>query len=219
MKKHKKRILQTGIWKIVLFVIWTILTMTIDVRAAGPSHTPVGFASFNSWFHHFTGVQMPLYTITDWLGLVPICVCLVFGTIGFLQLIQRKSLLRVDHDIIVLGVYYLLVILTYLLFEAFPLNYRPILIDGCLESSYPSSTTLLVLTVMPTLCFQCRRRLKNNKMNHIIITMTRLFSFFMVVGRLLSGVHWFTDIAGAILLSSGLFSLYKASVLLFCTKS
>lgn len=39
-----------------------------------------------------------------------------------------------------------------------PVNYRPVLIEGRLEASYPSSTTLLVVSVMPTLMFQAYRR-------------------------------------------------------------
>ena len=36
----------------------------------------------------------------------------------------------------------------------------------------------------------------------------------MVAGRLVSGVHWVTDIIGACFLSIGLFNIYKAVVLL-----
>ena len=37
------------------------------------------------------------------------------------------------------------------------------------------------------------------------------FSAFMVIGRLISGVHWATDIIGSILLSAGLFMLYRSA--------
>ena len=36
-----------------------------------------------------------------------------------------------------------------------------------------------------------------------------VFSVFMVVGRLISGVHWATDIIGSVLLSAGLFMIYR----------
>ena len=157
-----------------------------------------------------------LYTLTDWFGLVPIFVCLIFAGVGFVQLVQRKSLLKVDLDIILLGVYYVLVIFGYLLFEMVPINYRPVLIEGFLEASYPSSTTLLVLSVMPTLYFQAQRRLIKKALRQIICIFSVLFSVFMVIGRLVSGVHWLTDIVGAVLLSSGIFLIYKASVNLLC---
>ena len=98
-----------------------------------------------------------------------------------------------------------------------PINYRPILIDGMLEASYPSSTTLLVLSVMPTLIFQVNRRSANPVLKEIVRGLTVLFSAFMVIGRLIAGVHWFTDIVGAVILSTGLYCLYKAMVLIFCT--
>jgi undecaprenyl-diphosphatase len=39
------------------------------------------------------------------------------------------------------------------------------------------------------------------------------FTVFMVVSRLISGVHWLTDIIGGILLSAGLVGLYEAFAL------
>ena len=215
MRKTKK-IVSAGILLLAAFAVWTFLIQTVDVQQIGPRQSAVGFATVNGWFHRLTNVHWMLYTLTDWLGLVPIVVCLLFACVGFAQLVQRRSLLKVDLDILLLGVYYVLVIFAYLLFEMIPLNYRPVLIEGILEASYPSSTTLLVLSVMPTLHFQAERRLKNSKLRHGIKVLTVLFSVFMVVGRLLSGVHWLTDIVGAILLSGGLFLLYKASVLRFC---
>lgn len=216
MKENEKRSLFSGIICIIAFIIWTVLILNVDVQPAGQNGTNIGFATFNCRFHQLTGVHMSLYIITDWLGLVPVFICFLFGILGLIQWIKRKSLFQVDHDIILLGIYYVIVISGYLIFEMIPINYRPILIDGFLESSYPSSTTLLVLSVMPTLVFQADRRLKNTDVKKIIRISAILFSVFMVIGRLYAGVHWFTDIAGSILLSTGLFEIYKAVVLLCC---
>ena len=196
------------------FLLWTFLIQTVDVQAAGPNGTKVGFAGFNLWFHKLTGVHMTVYTITDWLGLVPIVICLCFGVLGVIQTVKRRSLLRVDPDIILLGLYYILVIFGYLVFEMIPINYRPILINGTLEASYPSSTTLLVLSVMPTLKFQIDRRTEKPLVRSITTIFVITFSAFMVIGRLISGVHWATDIIGAVLLSMGLFLLYEYCVAL-----
>ena len=207
-----KRNLTWGIGSLIAFALWTVLILLVDVRAVGPNDSKVGFATFNTWFHRLTGVHMALYTVTDWLGLVPIAVCMGFGCLGLYQLIKRKSLFKVDADILLLGGYYILVIFGYLFFEMAPINYRPILIDGFLEASYPSSTTLLVLSVMPTLVFQVNRRCDNRKMKQITMIIVVLFSAFMVIGRLISCVHWATDIIGSILLSFGLFKLYQSAV-------
>jgi len=215
MEKREKRILYAGILCLVLFIVWTVLIQTVDVQPAGESRTEIGFAAFNRWFHELTGVHMGLYYITDWLGLVPLFICIAFGGYGFRQLVQRKSLLRVDFDILLLGIYYGIAIFGYLIFEMIPINYRPILIGGIREASYPSSTTLLVLSVLPTLVFQTERRLGKEKAKKAIRFSAILFSVFMVLGRLISGVHWFTDIVGSVLFSGGLFCLYQGCVILF----
>lgn len=92
----------------------------MDVQPLGQNGTDIGFAALNVWFHQLTGAHMGLYTITDWLGLVPIVICLCFGALGLMQLIQRKSLAKVDPDILLLGGYYLLVILAYLILKRSP---------------------------------------------------------------------------------------------------
>ena len=212
---NSKRTFWTGFALLGAFSLWTILIQYIDVQTAIPNGTSVGFATFNIWFHQITGVHMVIYNITDWLGLVPVFICFCFGILGFCQLVKRKSLLKVDIDIILLGIYYILVIFGYLFFEMVPINYRPILIDGILEASYPSSTTLLVLSVMPTLVFQVRRRTDKPKIKMTTYLFTAIFSSFMVIGRLIAGVHWATDIIGAVFLSTGLFMMYKTAVIFF----
>ena len=210
MKSKTKNDMLKGIFGILSFVVWTILIITVDVQTVGVNNSNIGFATVNIWFHKLTGTNIMFYNITDCLGLVPILVCFIFATVGFIQLIKRKKLNEVDVDIIVLGIYYIIVILFYFVFEMIPINYRPILINGYAESSYPSSTTLLVLSVMPTLVFQTERRLKNSCYINFVYIVTTMFSVFMVTGRLISGVHWLTDIIGSILLSAGLFYTYKS---------
>ena len=209
MKENTKKELQAGIVLLAAFALWTVLIRHIDVQNAGPNGTEIGFATVNVWFHRLTGVHLLVYTITDWLGLIPIIICMGFGVLGLVQLIKRRSLRMVDSDILLLGAYYVLVILCYLLFEMVPINYRPILIDGNLEASYPSSTTLLVLSVMPSLKYQIDKRIANPVTRKAIAVFVIVFSAFMVVGRLIAGVHWITDIIGSVFLSSGLFMIYR----------
>ena len=209
MKDTRKRDLLEGIVLVAAFALWTVAIRLIDVQNAGPLGSEVGFATINVWFHRLTGVHMLIYTITDWLGLVPIIICMCFGVLGLVQMIHRRSLLKVDSDILLLGAYYVVVILGYLLFEMMPINYRPILIGGNLEASYPSSTTLLVLSVMPTLKYQSERRIAKPVTRKAIAVFVIVFSAFMVLGRLIAGVHWATDIVGSVFLSSGLFMIYR----------
>ena len=210
MKRTGKKNLIIGFGLILAFAIWTLLIQKVDVQPVGQNGTNIGFATINCWFHKLTGVHMGIYTITDWLGLIPIFICLVFAGIGFIQLVKRKNLFKVDFDILVLGIYYILVIFGYLIFEMIPINYRPVLIEGIMEASYPSSTTLLVLSVMPTLWFQAKRRMKDGIALKCICIFSVLFSLFMLIGRTVAGVHWLTDIVGSILLSAGLFLIYES---------
>lgn len=211
MKKAKKFFVFSLIL-ILLFVLWTVLVRFVDVKRIGPNDSSVGFATINSAIHNFTGVHFSLYTITDWLGLVPVAFGFGFAILGLVQWIRRKRILKVDFSILTLGVFYIATIASYLLFESVVINYRPVLINGYLEASYPSSTTLLVLCVMPTAIMQLKDRIKNKVLNLIVTSSISLFIVFMVIGRLISGVHWVTDIIGGILLSSGLVMMYYSFV-------
>ena len=192
------------------FTLWTVALCCVDVQPIGPEGTAVGFATLNGFIHRLTGVCMPVYTITDWLGLVPVAVGFAFAILGLCQWIRRRHILRVDFSILMLGLFYLLMLGVYLLFESVVINYRPVLIGGHLEVSYPSSTTLLTLCVMPTAAWQLRRRIRRPWLRRIVTAAIALFSLFMVGGRLLAGVHWLTDIIGGGLLAAGLAALYDA---------
>lgn len=208
MKKKSNKGLYRGFGLLAAFFAWTILLRFVDVHAIGPRDSTVGFATLNGFVHRLTGVHMLLYTVTDWLGLVPIGVALGFAILGLCQWIKRKRIFKVDHSILVLGGFYIAVIAVYFLFETVVVNYRPVLIGGYLEVSYPSSTTLLVMCVMPTAMMEIKSRIKNKLFGQIVLLVIAAFVAFTVIGRLISGVHWVTDIIGGALLSAGLVALY-----------
>ena len=208
MENKNRKSFAWGASLVVAFVLWTVLVRFVDVQAIGPEGSSVGFAALNGFVHKLTGVNWLLYTVTDWLGLIPIAVALGFAILGLVQLIKRKSLWKVDHSILALGAFYIVVMATYVFFEIVVINYRPTLIDGYLEASYPSSTTTLVMCVMPTAAIQLNARIKNTVLRRCVIITIIAFSAFMVIGRLLSGVHWISDIIGGALLSSGLVAIY-----------
>ena len=209
MKKETKRSLIGGSVLLVSYVLWTVCIRYVDVHAIGPRDSSVGFATMNGWFHDLTGVHMWLYNVTDWLGLVPLAFALGFAILGLVQLIHRKSFLKVDRSIIVLGGFYLAFIAVFVIFEFISPNYRPVLINGHLEVSYPSSTTMLVMCVMPTSVMQFNSRIKNNTPRQLVSAILITFTVFMVVGRLICGVHWLSDIIGGALYSGGIVMLYR----------
>lgn len=210
MKKGNQKLLFTALCLLTAFAAWTLLLRFADVKPIGPDGSTVGLAALNGAVHSLTGVNMTLYTLTDWLGLVPFVTALGFAVLGLAQWLWRKSLLRVDRSLIILGVFYAAVIAVYVFFETVVINYRPILIDGALEASYPSSTTLLVMCVMPTAAIQLGKRIRNPMLRGCAVTSVYAFTAFTVVGRILSGVHWISDIIGGMLLSAGLVMIYLA---------
>ena len=208
----KRKSFYIGIGFLILFVIWTAALRFVDVRAIGPDGSSVGFATLNKFVHNSTGVNMMLYTVTDWLGLVPVFFIFGFGVLGLCEWIKRRNLFKVDYSILTLGGLYIVVMALYIFFEIFAINFRPILINGYLEASYPSSTTMLVMCVMPTAIIQFNFRIKNSVCRRCVAFIITAFIVFMVFGRLLSGVHWFSDIVGGAMLSSGLVMIYYSIV-------
>ena len=206
-RSNKKLWIALGL--LAVFILWTVAVRLLDVQPIGPRGTAVGFAAINALFHRLTGVHMTLYVITDWLGLVPVAFGLGFALLGLAQWIKRKNILKVDRSILVLGGFYIVVMAVYLFFEEFVINYRPVLIEGYLEASYPSSTTMLALCVMPTAMMQLKSRIKNPLFRRCVLLAIAAFAAFMVIVRLISGVHWLTDIVGGVLISAGLVALYE----------
>ena len=212
MKKEYRRNFCIATCMLLAFLLWTVAIQFVDVQAIGPRESTVGFATINQFVHNLTGVHMSLYTITDWLGLVPLVFVIVFALLGLIQWIKRKNILQVDYNIRILGGFYIIVMTVYVLFEMLVVNYRPVLIGGILEVSYPSSTTMLVMCVMPTAIMQFNARIKNNVLKQCVTYAITAFIVFMVIGRLISGVHWLTDIIGGALLSAGLVIMYRAII-------
>ena len=208
MKRNNKKYLCISVCTFTAFILWTVAVTFVDVQPVGPLQSCVGFALVNSYVHNLIGVHMTLYTITDWLSIIPSVFIAGFGTLGLMQLIKRKNILKVDYSILALGGFYIAVMAAYILFEIFAVNYRPVLIDGLLEASYPSSTTLLVLCVMPTAAMQIKERLKNAVIKKYSVLAIYVFTAFMVMCRIVSGVHWITDIIGGVLLSIALVTMY-----------
>lgn len=213
MKKESGKNVGVGMGLLAAFLLWTLAVRFVDVQGIGPGGSTVGFATVNRFVHDLTGVHMSLYVVTDWLGLVPIGFAMGFAILGLMQWIKRKHILKVDYSILLLGGFYIVVMAVYILFETVVINYRPLLINGYLEVSYPSSTTMLVMCVMPAAIMQFNIRIQNCILKHCVSAGITAFIVFMVVGRLVSGVHWFSDIVGGGLLSMGLVLMYRGFLL------
>ena len=202
MNNKKRNFLISGIL-LLIAITFTILVKVVDVKQIGVNNSSIGFATLNQFIFETTGVNMIWYHITDWLGLIPVFMAIVYAFIGLIQLIKRRSIFKVDKEIILLGLYYIIVIALYVFFEKVIINYRPILMNGFLEASYPSSHTLMTICICGS-SILINKKLFNNKITKVINYLSIIIITITVVGRLISGVHWFTDIVGGILISSGL---------------
>ncbi|MBE5757517.1 MAG: phosphatase PAP2 family protein [Clostridiales bacterium] len=201
--KNKKSLIIINVSLILLSILFTILVKFVGVGIAGDSQTSVGFASINQFVFDLTGVNMIFYHITDWMGFIPVFVALAYMIIGIIQWIKRKKLTSVDKEIFWLGAFYILIFIVYVFFEKVVVNYRPVFMDGYLEPSYPSSHTLMAICILGS-SFIVNKKLYNNKASKICNIISIVIMTIIVVGRFISGVHWFTDIIGGILISSAL---------------
>ncbi len=205
--KNKKNIL-ICVLLVLISIIYTLLVKYVDTSTIGPNGSVVGFSSLNSFVFNLTGNNMTLYKITEILGIIPILIALMYAVIGLIQVIDRKSL-KVDKELIALGILYIIVILTYVFFEKCIINYRPVLIDGILEASYPSSHTLLSICICGS-ALLINKYLFNNKKIYKYINIISIISMVLIVlGRLLSGVHWASDIIGSIIISITLLKILE----------
>ena len=205
-KTNKKLI--TIIALFIVCILYTILIKYYDTNTIGPQHTVVGFSALNALFSNITGYNEFFYKLTKYLGFIPFLLVLYYGIIGLKQLIKRKSFLKVDKRLLLLGLFYIIVLLVYIFFEHVIINYRPFLIDNELEASYPSSHTMLALCVCISSLLISKYYIKNKKTLKIVNTITIALMLILVIGRILSGIHWITDIIGAIIISAFLVYLY-----------
>lgn len=208
METKIKRQFILGIALSGLFILYTVSLTFVDMQPIGPQGSCVAYAGLNKALHEWSGVNMTLYNITDWAGVAVILIALDFAVLGLAQWAKRKSILKVDSSILTLGVFYILVFGAYAFFEFHVINRRPVLIAGILESSYPSSTTMLAMCVLPTAIMQYRRLIQKPLLRNTVTVFCGLFTAFMVIGRLVCGVHWFTDILGGLIFSVAMILLY-----------
>ncbi len=194
------------------FIIFTILVKVIDVQALGAQGSLIGFASLNLSVNQLLGTNHFCYLITQLFGIIAIMAAALFAVMGFVQLIKRRSLLKVDHEILMAGIVYAVVIILYVLFEKLAINYRPLVLEDGLEASYPSTHTMLILTILGTALPLAGKYISNPKAALAVKLICIIIMWLTVVCRLLSGVHWFTDIVGGVLISLCLISLFKSLV-------
>lgn len=210
----RKIYLAIAITLLGLFLLFTAIVITVDVQPIGPNGSKVGLATLNGAFADAIGYNELWYDISEYIGLIPLAIAGCFAILGVCQAIKRKNLLKVDKHLFVLAGFYVMLLFAYLVFELIEVNFRPILMDGELEASYPSSHTMLAIGIMTTAIFELHELIKSKK---AILIVADIFcgavALVILLGRLLSGVHWLTDIFAGVILAISLVFFYRYSVL------
>ena len=203
----------------LLFVAIAVLVKTVDVSAIGPLGSSIGLSSINGKIRDAIGYSESLYTFAELLGYISLSVVGGFAVYGAIQLIKLKSFKKMDKSLYLLGGFYVAVIAAYALFEIIVINERPVLMDGELEASFPSTHTMLAICIMATAAHQLFVRLTNKVARMVSVAVCALIAASTVACRLLSGVHWFTDIIAGVFIGSALVFTYLAVYEKFLKKS
>ena len=211
MKEHKRELTACGLW-LAAFILFTAAVKLIDVRAIGPEGSEVGFAAINGLFAKWFTYNPGWYGATNFLGTLAILLGFGFAALGVYQLVTRRALKRVDSDLFVLGSFYVLMGIVYVLFEKVVVNYRPVLLEEGLEASYPSSHTVLSVFVFLSAFLQLRSRVKNELVRTFVCAACLALAAATVIGRVISGAHWISDITGGLLLSAAMVCGYCTAV-------
>lgn len=211
MKDNKRLYIYSGVC-FIIFIIFTLLVKSVDVQAVGPLDSEVGFATVNRAIADKLPYNDLMYNLSEVLGYIAILSVGFFGLFGIMQLFIKKGFSKVDKDLYILCGLYACVLASYLLFEKIIINYRPVIMDGELEASYPSSHTMLSVAFMLAAIQQFSMRLKKVHTRRIVIAFCAAIGIGVIITRIAAGVHWFTDILGAVILSIAWFLLYFAAI-------
>ena len=207
--KKKKNPYRFGIFMLILFVLFTLAVKFIDVDHIGAKNSEIGFSTINSFFRDKLGYNALCYGISKYFGYLVLLTACMFALMGFIQLLRRRSIAKLDKNFISLAIFYAAVAFVYVFFELFVINYRPVILDEGLEPSYPSSHTILAICIMGSAIVQFKRLFKDRKQCKTANLTAMMICFIVVIFRFMSGVHWFTDIIGGIIISIGMVSIYN----------
>ncbi len=194
-----------------LFILVIALVTCVDLAPVGPANTTIGMSHLNKAVHDLIGVHMFWYQVTNLLGFWAILCGAIFACIGLKQLIERKSLKQVDAKILALGGLFVLLGIIYVLFEKVVINCRPVLMEGetVPEASFPSSHTVLAFVIFGAIAMMLKDYLQDKRLVSMLQNACLVLILVSVIGRLISGVHWFTDILGGIFLSYALLMVFS----------
>ena len=211
--KKRSHALAGGLVLLLLFLIFTYAVNTIDVQGIGPGGSLVGLAGINGYARDLIGTSSLCYSVSEWLGYLSLLAAALFCLCGLIQWIGRRSLRKVDRELLWMYLFFVIVVLLYIMFEYLVINYRPVLEDGELAASYPSSHTVLVVSVFGmAIVGRFGSIFGSRGLRTAACWISGVLIVAMIATRLLAGVHWFTDIIGGLLLAFCVVCFYAACI-------
>ena len=222
----KKRKLYVAGLFYILFLALIVLLYLVDRQPVGEG-TVIGLATVNAWFAMAAAglngswgidgsmdLSLELYKLTEYLGYFAILVLCVFALIGLMQLIRRRSLKKVDREILTMGGLFILTLALYVFFEKVVVNCRPIVLpdETGPSPSFPSSHTMMTIVILGSVYMVLKKYVKQPALCAALRVLCILLILVMVCCRFLSGCHWFTDILGGVLVSLALLALFSAVI-------
>ncbi len=214
MEKKNTSLLTTIILAVVTG-IYTVLVCTVNKAPVGPEGTSVGFSSMNKAFADAIGFSPLWDKITDVMMIAAILAAVSFVVLGVMQLVKKKSVLKVDKAILALAAVYIVVVVLYVFFDKVPINYRPIIMpdETSPEASFPSTHTLVICTILSTAIVAWDRVFSDKKTICNILKIAAIAVMVIgVAGRIIAGVHWITDIIAGLLFSATLTAAYVTAL-------
>lgn len=126
--------------------------------------------------------------------------------LGLIQLISRRSLKKVDHELLMFPIPLAIMAIVYVVFEKFLiLNTRP---NGSGEPSFPSTHVMITATIFFMVAVVLPRYIKSKVLCAMFDIIMLILLVLVCTGRILANMHWPTDVAGGVVFASIFAAIY-----------
>lgn len=138
--------------------------------------------------------------ITDIILISSILSLSVFAILGLCQLFSRKSIKKVDRSLLAMFIPLILMAVAYFVFNHFLIwNVRP---NGSGEASFPSSHVMVVSTIFFCIALILPQYIHSKLACASLNLLMLLLIVFTAIGRVVSNMHWMSDVFGALAFSA-----------------
>lgn len=198
MRRKSLDIIISILWLILL--IFTILVSFVDVKIFNVTNTKIGLYSLNKIFLVNSINSNYINIISNGIFLICLLVIILMLLLITFEYFKTK---KINKNNLNFFIHFLIMVLIWIIFDKILIiNYRPILINGNIEGSYPSTHVMVSTFVLLFLSDQLKKIFKNDKIFYII---SIGLIIIQSISRILLTMHWFTDIIGGLLIGCLLF--------------